>query len=334
MNLRTSTMNNNRRAFISYSHDDKDFVRALADAMNCNGVPLFFDEWDIRPGDSIIRKIFEEGLAKSEFFFVVLSKASVSSSWVKDELDIATVRRIGGLTRVVPILKDDCEIPWSLRALRWLDMRADFDAGVRELTKLAHGVDDRPPIGEPPGYIRGLAESVGGLTKEATTVGIYLLESFNVDDGTNPQVGGEEIQKATHLIPQEINDAVDELESNGLVRTMKWMGTAPYDFGVAMATYVIFLHFKDRLAYDPEDDIRIALNAIAAIDQCDPAELQKRTGLSVGRLDRAVDYVEDYGLAKVIRYSGTAPFSFGAVYATSQTRRAARNSERAGSAAQ
>lgn len=116
-------MKNEKRAFISYSHDDHEFVRRLADALNRNGVPLFFDEWDIRPGDSIIRKIFEEGLAKSDFFFVVLSKASVGSSWVKDELDIATVRRIGGFTRVVPILKEDCEIPWSLRALRWLDMR-------------------------------------------------------------------------------------------------------------------------------------------------------------------------------------------------------------------
>jgi len=165
------SVNTQKRAFISYSHDDYEFVRQLAEALNRNGVPLFFDQWDIRPGVSIIKKIFDEGLAKSDFFFVVLSKTSVGSSWVKDELDVATVRRIGGLTRVVPILKEDCEIPWSLRALRWLDMRDDFEAGVRELTKLAHGVEDRPPLGEAPGYIRGLTESVGGLTKEATSVG-------------------------------------------------------------------------------------------------------------------------------------------------------------------
>jgi TIR domain len=214
-------MSNQKHAFISYSHDDKTFVRRLADALNRDGVPLFFDEWDIRPGDSIIRKIFEEGLAKSDFFFIVLSKTSVASSWVKDELDIATVRRIGGLTRVVPILKEDCEIPWSLRALRWLHMREDFEVGVRELVKLAHGVDDRPPLGEAPDYIRGLTESVGGLTKEATSVSIYLLGPASIDDGTIPQVGGEEIQTATQLTAQEINDAVDELEGNGLVRTKK-----------------------------------------------------------------------------------------------------------------
>jgi DNA-binding transcriptional regulator GbsR (MarR family) len=155
-----------------------------------------------------------------------------------------------------------------------------------------------------------------------------------VDDGVTPQVGGDEIQKATQLIPQEINDAVDELEGNGLVRTMKWMGTLPFDFGIAMPTYVIFLHFKDRLSYDPEEDTQIVLKTVAATGQCDPAELQKRTGLSVGRIDRAVEYLEDYGLAKVIRHMGTAPFSFGAVMATSQSRRAARQSEKAASPAE
>jgi DNA-binding MarR family transcriptional regulator len=325
------TMKTQKRAFISYSHDDQEFVRRLADALNRNGVPLFFVEWDIRPGDSIIRKIFEEGLAESTFFSVVLSKTSVSSSWVKDELDVETVRRIESLTRVVPILKEDCEIPRSLRALRWLDMREDFEAGVRELTKLAHGVDERTPLGEATGYIGGLTESIGGLTREATSVGIYLLGRVNLDDGTNPQVGGDEIRTATQLTPQEINDAVDELEGNGLVRTVKWLGTSPFDFGVAMPTYVIFLHFKERLPYDPEEDIRIVLHAIAAIEKCAPTDLQKRTGLSAGRLNRAVDYLEDYGLAKVMRHLGTAPFSFGGVIATSQTRRAARDSEMVGS---
>ena len=317
-------MKNEKHAFICHSHDDQDFVRRLADALNRDGVPLFFDEWNIRPGDSIIRKIFEEGLAKSDFFVVVLSKASVGSSWVKDELDVPTVRRIGGFTRVVPILKEDCEIPSSLRALRWLDMREDFEAGVREQTKLVNGADDRPTLGETPDFIRGLTEGVGGLTREATSVGRYLLGRADIDDGTIPQVGGDEIQRGTQLTPREINDAVDELAGNGLVRTMKWIGTSPFDFGAAIPTYVIFLHFKERLPYDPDEDIQIVLNAIAAIGQYEPADLRKRTGLSAGRLDRAVDYLEDYGLAKVIRHPRTPPYSFGSLLTTSQTRRAAR----------
>lgn len=310
------------RAFISYAHSDKEFVRHLAESLNRDNVPLFFDEWDIQPGDSIIKKIFEEGLSDSELFLIVLSKSSVASHWVRDELDVATVRRIEGLTRVVPILKEDCEIPWSLRALRWLDMREDFETGVRELTKLAYGVSDRPEAGDTPRYIQDLAESVGGLSREATTIGVYLLGRADLDGGTVIQAGGDEVQKATHFSPQEISDAVDELEANGLVRTIKWLGTAPFTFGVLTPTYLFFLHFKERLPYDPDEDWRIVLNAIAAQGQSDSVALRERTGLSVGRLNRAVDYLEDYGLARVIRHLGSAPYSFGWVQATSRTRQA------------
>ena len=149
----------------------------------------------------------------------------------------------------------------------------DFEAGIRELTKLVHGSDDRPALGEAPEFIRGLTESVGGLTREATSVGSYLLGRADVDDGTIPQVDGDEIQR-DKLTPQEINDAVDELEGNGLVRTMKWIGRLPFDFGVAMLTYLIFLHFKEPLPYDPEEDIQIVLDAMAAIEQCEPADLR------------------------------------------------------------
>ena len=47
---------------------------------------------------------------------------------------------------------------------------------------------------------------------------------------------GHEIQEGTGLEPGRINDAVALLEMNGYAETMKWMGTAPYDFGEAAIT--------------------------------------------------------------------------------------------------
>ena len=69
---------------------------------------------EIQPGDSIIEKIFREGLAGCQLFLIVLSKASIQSRWVREELDHATIQRIEGTARVVPILKEDCEIPAPL----------------------------------------------------------------------------------------------------------------------------------------------------------------------------------------------------------------------------
>src|SRR4051812_47351201 len=112
--------------FISYSHSDREFAERLAIELNAQGQEVWIDRWDISPGDSIVRKIFEEGLAQAGAFAVVLSKESVRSKWVREELDVATIRRIEDLTRVIPILKEDVEIPTSLRALHWVDMRNDF----------------------------------------------------------------------------------------------------------------------------------------------------------------------------------------------------------------
>ena len=45
------------------------------------------------------------------------------------------------------------------------------------------------------------------------------------------------------------------------------------------------------------------------------------TGLDVDRINLAVSYLDDYGLANVLKFLGTSPFTFGAILATGQTRR-------------
>jgi hypothetical protein len=313
-----------KKSFISYAHEDASFAQKLAESLNASGVDLFFDKWDIHPGASIVKKIFDEGLGDCELFLIVLSPASVDSSWVRNELDVATVQRIEGLTRIVPILKADCQIPMSLRPLRWLDMRSDFEGGIRELTKLAYGVNDRPPLGTTPTFITELHGSVGGLSREATGVGTLLLNESDIDGGRVPQIRGNEISASTKLSAIEVNDAVDELEEFGLVKTLKWLGTGPYDFGAVMPRYLLFLHFKEALPYDPDNDVRIAVNAIAALNLCDANTLSSHSGLSAGRLNRAIEYIDDYGIAEVQRYMGTAPYTFGKVRSTRRTREASK----------
>jgi hypothetical protein len=234
------------------------------------------------------------------------------------------MKRIEGLTKVIPILKETCEIPLSLRSLRWVDMRTDFDGGIRELEKAAYGVSDRPPLGTIPDYVEALRTSVGGLSGEATAVGTLLVRLSDVDSPSMVQVDGADIAKETSLTPQEIDDAVEELEIHGLVRTHKWMGTAPFGFGTAFPTYALYAHFSELLSYSPEQDVQAVTNAIAAIGECSAARLQEITGLSVGRLNRAVEHIDDYQLARVIKHMGTAPFSFADCYATRETRQAAK----------
>jgi hypothetical protein len=121
----------------------------------------------------------------------------------------------------------------------------------------------------------------------------------------------------------ELTDAIEELEDRGLLRTLKTFGSQ----GVAAAmTYALYLHFAEALPYTPEEDIRVVASAVAATDQIASQELQLKTGLPPGRLNRAVDYLQDYGVAKVIKVLGTAPFTFGYVMATRHTREFAHTS--------
>ncbi|HRX54654.1 MAG TPA: toll/interleukin-1 receptor domain-containing protein [Verrucomicrobiales bacterium] len=50
--------------FLSHSSKDKTVVRDLAERLRQDGVKVWFDEWVLKPGDSIPAKI-EEGLERS-----------------------------------------------------------------------------------------------------------------------------------------------------------------------------------------------------------------------------------------------------------------------------
>lgn len=43
--------------FLSHSAQDKDAVREIANRLKSDGVRVWFDEWEIRAGDSIPAKI-------------------------------------------------------------------------------------------------------------------------------------------------------------------------------------------------------------------------------------------------------------------------------------
>jgi hypothetical protein len=50
--------------FLSHSSKDKSIVRAIAERLRADGLRVWLDAWEIRPGDSIPAKI-EEGLERS-----------------------------------------------------------------------------------------------------------------------------------------------------------------------------------------------------------------------------------------------------------------------------
>jgi len=99
------------KAFISHNKADKLTARLLAMALVEQGEDVWFDEWEIRPGDSITGGI-EEGLSACDVFVLIWSTDAANSNWVGTELRAILRRRVdeGGL-RIIPIMLDGKKLP-------------------------------------------------------------------------------------------------------------------------------------------------------------------------------------------------------------------------------
>lgn len=92
--------------FISHSSEDKDaVVRPLAVALRQEGLSVWYDEFELKIGDSLRQKI-DKGLAKSRFGIVVLSRSFIKKGWTNYELDGIITRVVSGEQVILPIWHD------------------------------------------------------------------------------------------------------------------------------------------------------------------------------------------------------------------------------------
>lgn len=96
--------------FLSHNHQDKKFVRRLAQDIESHGIRVWLDEAEMRIGDSLVQKI-REGIDSVDYFAVVLSEHSVNAPWVVNELDVAMNYQIQGKIKILPIILSLVELP-------------------------------------------------------------------------------------------------------------------------------------------------------------------------------------------------------------------------------
>ena len=109
--------------FLSHSSKDKPAVRKLATRLRQDGVRVWFDEWNIEPGDSIPLKV-EQGLEDSQALVLVMSRNAFGSDWVDLERHTAMFRDPTNKTRrFIPILLDDVPIKGVLSQFAYIDWR-------------------------------------------------------------------------------------------------------------------------------------------------------------------------------------------------------------------
>ena len=89
--------------FISHASEDKDqIVRPLANALVERGLKVWYDEFEVKIGDSLRSKI-DKGLANSRFGIVVLSRDFIKKGWTNYELDGIVSKAVSGEQVMLPI---------------------------------------------------------------------------------------------------------------------------------------------------------------------------------------------------------------------------------------
>jgi len=127
--------------FLSHNSGDKGRVRPVAHELKAAGLRVWFDEWEIGPGDDIYLAI-ERGLEASRVLVLCLSPAALGSGWVDLERSTALFRDPANRTRrFVPVLLTDCEMPAALRRYRYIDLRRRSGRAAQELVAFCRGKD-------------------------------------------------------------------------------------------------------------------------------------------------------------------------------------------------
>lgn len=222
------------KVFLSHASEDKErFVTKFAIRLREKGVDVWLDKWEMMPGDSLVDKIFEEGLKNAVAIIIILSNNSVTKPWVREELNSGVVSKLQKGTRIMPVVIDDCEIPEVLKTTLWETIKnlSKYDDSFDRILASIYGKTLKPELGSQPGYASAVLQNIDGLEAidnlVLKTSCEYLVE--HPDQPIDPKdIFGENSEAPPK---SEILDSIDVLEDEGYVSVSRTMGGGPDHWG-------------------------------------------------------------------------------------------------------
>lgn len=221
------------KVFISHASEDKErFVLNFATKLRANGVDAWLDKWEMLPGDSLVDRIFEEGIGNATAFVIILSQHSVNKPWVIEELNAGFIKRISSKVKLIPVVIDQCVIPECLKSTLWetIDNLESYDENFRRIIQAIFGVTDKPEIGKSPKYINAVVNVLPSLTRIDT---IIFQNSCLValQKGANTIALREIYQNLidNDISDEEIHESIEILDSRGYINGTRVIdGSIPF----------------------------------------------------------------------------------------------------------
>lgn len=230
-----------KKAFICHASEDKErFVDSFARKLMDNGIDTWYDRWEIKAGDSLVEKIFQDGLDNTDCIIIVLSQFSLEKPWAKKELNISVIKQIEGKSKLIPVVIDDVQVPLALRELRYIKINAlnDYQASLEEIVISINGGTNKPDIGKSPPYVTLSVAPFPGLNEIDTEIFNRSCElalehdQFIVSDGMLL----EKIQDL-NLSPRVVDESIDILDSEFYVRASKSIGGPLFNSHFSITPY-------------------------------------------------------------------------------------------------
>jgi hypothetical protein len=123
--------------FLSHASEDAAWTEKLARRLRGDGLRIWFDVWEIKGGDNIPDRI-DDGLKRSRQMAAVWTRSyfdpdkkwTIAESHSRQHADVLGRNRL-----LIPLLREQCEVPALLAALARIDFRDDqgFDTAIQEL---------------------------------------------------------------------------------------------------------------------------------------------------------------------------------------------------------
>lgn len=298
------------KVFVSHAGEDREFTQDLATKLRASGVNAWLDVWEILPGDSLIDKIFEEGLKDAKGVIVILSRASVDKKWVREELNAAMVKKINGLTKLIPVVLDDCEIPEALHSTVWIRINdpRNYEKELDQIIRAIFELRDKPEIGAPPAYATSRPAVIPGLSTVDSLV-LQLVGDQAVKKGTG-RVGDDRFfaQTRTHDVSDEIAfESLQMLESVGYVEIKRVHNTSRFFHSTKLSPPGLEQYATNYVSGYEALPKQVA-NQIVNVKQVDTTEIAKALDQPILVINHIVESFQQQQMFKVI-VSRTADYN-------------------------
>ena len=301
------------------SEDKNSFVIPFTYKLAEYGVRSQVDEWELQQNDSIIEKIFTEGIKNASAFLIILSNLSAHKPWVTEELRPGLIKRIAVHCKIVPVLIENAELPEVLNTGEWVKIR-DLDNYDREIQQIVRIIREDlakpaapiaapaptafvapsapPSIVAPPKPLAQTVDSAIPGLSPSETIALKISNEYAVEKGRT-FINTSDIRRmleANGLTPQVSNKSLDLLDEKGLIKAARIMGTAgveifnvtPYGFEAYARA---FIPGYDELAFK-------MLNGLANEGLATNDDLASRFNIPMSVVNFTLDVFETKNLIK------------------------------------